>query len=90
MNCWNCEATKDDPCTSPQCHSMIRDCDPIETNAQAALGEAEEKLRRVLAVCDQLDARYLSADGEPLTSERQAGKSAGYSLAAHLIREALR
>lgn len=69
---------------------MNCDCDPTETNVEAALGEAEEKLRRVLAVCDDLDARYLNGDGKPLTTGRDFGKAAGYSLAAHLVRQALR
>lgn len=70
---------------------MACDRDPIECNHEAALGEAEEKLARVRAVCDELDSRYLHGDpGQPLTTDRQFGKAAGYSLAAHLIRQALR
>ena len=72
--------------------AFLRTCDrdPIECNHEAALGEAEEKLRRVLAVCDDLDRRYLNGDpGKPLVTDRDFGRAAGYSLAAHLIRQAI-
>lgn len=95
-NILDCDCDRFEGPEAPYEPSTTCDGDPIECNAEAALGEAEEKLRRVRDAIAEFEARAEAAkyqstvvEEDEATAMVEWGRYYGYTQAAKFLREAL-